>query len=170
MSTEIVEQLKNGVVVRLGDGTEVHCKPLMLGDAITFLDLWAVRADLKAQPAERVRARFMIAKAFHKAYPELADKITVADVEAVLPGFFLGRERRRHSGDSGRPDWDAAFRAYVAGYGRTPNLTMPYVEFVLHIEARALARLEFADDVLMALSNDPTALMHRTQLRTIADG
>lgn len=47
---------------------------------------------------------------------------------------------------------------------------MPYVEFVLHIEARALERLEFADTVLMALSNDPTVLMRRTQLRTIADG
>lgn len=88
MATEIIEQLKNGVVVRVSDGSTVHCKPLMLGDAITFLDLWNMRADASLPTEQRYEARLAMVKAFQKAYPELADKITAADVDVVLPGFF----------------------------------------------------------------------------------
>lgn len=88
MSTEIVEQLKNGVVVRVSDGTEVHCKPLSLADAITFFDLWDIRNDETLSKPERYRARLKMVKAFQKAYPELATRITASDVDAVLPGFF----------------------------------------------------------------------------------
>lgn len=45
---------------------------------------------------------------------------------------------------------------------------MPYVEFVLHIEANALRQLELADAMAMGMSNDPGTELRRSQLRTIA--
>jgi hypothetical protein len=47
---------------------------------------------------------------------------------------------------------------------------MPYVEFVLHLEARALERLEFADTVLLAFSDDAQTQLLRTHLRGASGG
>jgi hypothetical protein len=46
---------------------------------------------------------------------------------------------------------------------------MPYVEFVLHLEAHALDRLQFADNVALALFGDDAHItMLRLSLREIA--
>lgn len=88
MATEIVEQLTNGVVVRLSDGALVHCKPLSLADAIVFFDLWDIRGDAAKNADERYEARIKMVRRFNAAYPDLAGRITAADVDRVLPGFF----------------------------------------------------------------------------------
>jgi hypothetical protein len=87
---EIVQQLANGVVVRLVDGTEVHCKPITLGSAIRFLDLWDVRLDEQRPAQERYQARVSMCREFFKSYPDLAERITMEDVDVLLPGFFWG--------------------------------------------------------------------------------
>jgi hypothetical protein len=88
MPTEIVEHLTNGVVVRLGDGTEVKCAAITLAAAIKFFDLYDIRTDETRSPVEHYRARVQMCREFFKAYPALGDKITMEDVDNLLPGFF----------------------------------------------------------------------------------
>lgn len=109
----VVEQLANGVKVRLADGTEVVCKPLSLTAGMRIVDLWAKRTNprlrelseqLKADPTPERReeierellplaqasadARREIARVFLAEYPDLGPKISGGDVEVLVPDFF----------------------------------------------------------------------------------
>lgn len=47
---------------------------------------------------------------------------------------------------------------------------MPYVEFVLHIEADALRQLEAAEAIQLGMSGDPQSELRKVQLRRLASG
>lgn len=47
---------------------------------------------------------------------------------------------------------------------------MPYVEFLLHIEASALRQLAAMDAITLGFTSDPHAELIKSQLRTLAHG
>jgi len=83
----VVEQLLNGVSVRLSDGTIVVCKPLTLKRARQFLKLWVKLSDPDAEV--RITSRVALLDAFAEEYPELEEKLGGGDVERLVPGFSL---------------------------------------------------------------------------------
>lgn len=87
MPDSLVEHLEHGVAVQCADGTRIVCKPLPLRDMIFFVELWDQLAEAQT-PKARIKLRFDMATRFNAVYPELAEHISGADVEALLPNFF----------------------------------------------------------------------------------
>lgn len=97
MPAAIVEQLVNGVKVRLGDGRELVCRPLPLADAMTIINHWDAMGRADASPSQIADAKLGILRCFATRYPELATEIAAGDVEGtgeapgLIHGFFWGR-------------------------------------------------------------------------------